>query len=129
MELSLALYVLVGFGAQLIDGAIGMGYGVISTSVLVATGMPPAVASAAVHVTKMPTGIASGLSHWKFGNIDRSEEHTSELQSLMRISYAVFCSKKNTYPHPAITTNPSPIEERPSALPPHIHTPYTFAYH
>src|SRR3546814_16933922 len=36
-------------------GAIGMGYGVISTSVLVATGMPPAVASAAVHVTKMPT--------------------------------------------------------------------------
>src|SRR3546814_6014988 len=72
MELSLALYVLVGFGAQLIDGAIGMGYGVISTSVLVATGMPPAVASAAVHVTKMPTGIASGLSHWKFGNIDWS---------------------------------------------------------
>jgi uncharacterized membrane protein YfcA len=70
MELSLALYVLVGFGAQLIDGAIGMGYGVISTSVLVATGMPPAVASAAVHVTKMPTGIASGLSHWRFGNVD-----------------------------------------------------------
>lgn len=70
MELSLVLYILVGFGAQLIDGAIGMGYGVISTSVLVATGMPPAVASAAVHVTKMPTGIASGLSHWKFGNVD-----------------------------------------------------------
>lgn len=72
MDLSLALYILVGFGAQLIDGAIGMGYGVISTSVLVATGMPPAVASAAVHVTKMPTGIASGLSHWKFGNVDWS---------------------------------------------------------
>ena len=70
MEFDLALYVAVGFAAQLIDGAIGMGYGVIATSVLVTTGMPPAVASAAVHVTKMPTGIASGLSHWKFGNVD-----------------------------------------------------------
>src|SRR3546814_12888936 len=72
MELSLALYVLVGFGAQLIDGAIGMGYGVISTSVLVATGMPPAVASAAVHVTKMPTGIASGLSDRKSTRLNSS---------------------------------------------------------
>lgn len=72
MEFDLALYVAVGFAAQLIDGAIGMGYGVIATSVLVTTGMPPAVASAAVHVTKMPTGIASGLSHWKFGNVDWS---------------------------------------------------------
>lgn len=70
MDVDLALFAAVGFFAQLIDGAIGMGYGVIATSVLVASGMPPAVASAAVHVTKMPTGIASGLSHWKFGNID-----------------------------------------------------------
>lgn len=70
MDFDLALFVAVGFAAQLIDGAIGMGYGVIATSVLVATGMPPAVASAAVHVTKIPTGIASGLSHWRFGNVD-----------------------------------------------------------
>lgn len=70
MEVDIALFVAVGFVAQLIDGAIGMGYGVIATSVLVATGMPPALASAAVHVTKIPTGIASGLSHWKFGNVD-----------------------------------------------------------
>lgn len=70
MEVDFALFVAVGFFAQLIDGAIGMGYGVIATSVLVATGMPPALASAAVHVTKIPTGIASGLSHWKFGNVD-----------------------------------------------------------
>lgn len=72
MDVDLALFVAVGFLAQLIDGAIGMGYGVIATSVLVASGMPPAVASAAVHVTKMPTGIASGLSHWRFGNVDWS---------------------------------------------------------
>ncbi|WP_341915810.1 sulfite exporter TauE/SafE family protein [Ferrovibrio terrae] len=70
MDFDLVLFVGVGFAAQLIDGAIGMGYGVIASSVLIATGMPPAVASAAVHVTKIPTGIASGLSHWKFGNID-----------------------------------------------------------
>ncbi len=66
----LLLYAAIGFAAQMIDGAIGMGYGVIASSVLVASGMPPAVASATVHVTKIPTGIASGLSHWKFGNID-----------------------------------------------------------
>ena len=70
MEVDFALFAAVGFIAQLIDGAIGMGYGVIATSVLVATGMPPALASAAVHITKIPTGIASGLSHWKFGNVD-----------------------------------------------------------
>lgn len=70
MDFDLALFAAVGFAAQLIDGAIGMGYGVIASSVLVATGLPPAVASAAVHVTKIPTGIASALSHWKFGNID-----------------------------------------------------------
>lgn len=70
MDVDLALFAAVGFVAQLIDGAIGMGYGVIATSVLVATGMPPALASAAVHVTKIPTGIVSGLSHWRFGNVD-----------------------------------------------------------
>lgn len=70
MTIDLLLYAAIGFAAQMIDGAIGMGYGVIASSVLVASGMPPAVASAAVHVTKIPTGIASGLSHWKFGNID-----------------------------------------------------------
>jgi uncharacterized membrane protein YfcA len=70
MDIDIATFVAVGFFAQLVDGAIGMGYGVIATSVLIATGTPPAVASAAVHVTKIPTGIASGLSHWKFGNVD-----------------------------------------------------------
>ena len=70
MTIDLLLYAAIGFAAQLIDGAIGMGYGVIASSVLVAGGMPPAVASATVHVTKIPTGIASGLSHWKFGNVD-----------------------------------------------------------
>lgn len=64
------IYVLVGFAAQIVDGAIGMAYGVISTSILLATGMPPAPASAAVHMSKIFTGAASGLSHWRFGNVD-----------------------------------------------------------
>ncbi|MFO1188620.1 MAG: sulfite exporter TauE/SafE family protein [Alphaproteobacteria bacterium] len=64
------LYILVGFAAQIVDGAIGMAYGVISTSILLAAGMPPAPASAAVHMAKIFTGAASGLSHWRFGNTD-----------------------------------------------------------
>ncbi len=66
----LILYFAIGFAAQLIDGSIGMGYGVIATSALLASGLPPATASAAVHVTKIPTGIASGVSHWRVGNLD-----------------------------------------------------------
>lgn len=71
MSDTLLLYVAVGFFAQMIDGAIGMGYGVISASVLVTGGMPPATASIAVHLSKVPAGIASGLAHWHFDNIDR----------------------------------------------------------
>jgi len=70
MASELILYFVIGFAAQLIDGSIGMGYGVIATSALLASGLPPATASAAVHVTKIPTGIASGLSHWRAGNLD-----------------------------------------------------------
>lgn len=64
------IYILVGFAAQIVDGAIGMAYGVISTSILLATGMPPAPASAAVHMAKIFTGAASGLAHWRLGNVD-----------------------------------------------------------
>jgi len=64
------LYVLVGFAAQIVDGAIGMAYGVISTSILLTAGMSPAPASAVVHMAKIFTGAASGLSHWRLGNVD-----------------------------------------------------------
>lgn len=62
----------VGFLAQLVDGAIGMAYGVTSSSVLLAMGVPPATASASVHVAKTFTGAASGAAHWRLGNIDKS---------------------------------------------------------
>ncbi len=65
------LFVAVGFAAQMIDGAIGMAYGVASTSVLLSVGVPPATASACVHAAETFTTGASGVSHWRFGNIDR----------------------------------------------------------
>jgi uncharacterized protein len=63
-------YVALGFAAQLVDGALGMAYGVISTSVLLALGMPPALASASVHTAEMVTTGLAGLSHVWHQNID-----------------------------------------------------------
>jgi hypothetical protein len=65
------LYVAVGFAAQMIDGAIGMAYGVTSSSVLLSVGVPPATTSACVHAAETFTTFVSGVSHWKFGNVDR----------------------------------------------------------
>lgn len=65
------LYVIIGFVAQMIDGAIGMAYGVTATSVLLSTGVPPATASACVHAAETFTTGASGIAHWKLGNVDR----------------------------------------------------------
>lgn len=65
------LFVAVGFVAQMIDGALGMAYGVISTSVMLSLGIPPATASACVHAAETLTTAASGASHWRLGNVDR----------------------------------------------------------
>ncbi len=65
------LFVAVGFVAQMIDGAIGMAYGVISSSVLLSLGIPPATASACVHAAETLTTAASGAAHWRLGNVDR----------------------------------------------------------
>lgn len=67
---SLIVLVIVGFIAQLIDGSLGMAYGVSSTSLLLAYGIAPASASASVHLAEMGTTAVSGLSHWKLGNVD-----------------------------------------------------------
>lgn len=64
------LFLLVGFFAQLIDGAVGMAYGVISSSVLLAFGVPPAQVSATVHAAECFTTGASGISHIMHRNID-----------------------------------------------------------
>lgn len=67
---TLIVYALVGFGAQLVDGALGMAYGVTSTSLLLAAGINPATASASVHLAEVGTTLAAGASHWRFGNVD-----------------------------------------------------------
>ncbi|WP_432948985.1 sulfite exporter TauE/SafE family protein [Kribbella sp. CA-253562] len=66
----LILIALLGSIAQLVDGTLGMAYGVTATTALLITGITPAVASAAVHLSEVGTTLASGLSHWRFGNID-----------------------------------------------------------
>ncbi|MBK8460035.1 MAG: sulfite exporter TauE/SafE family protein [Micropruina sp.] len=66
----LLLLALVGLAAQLVDGALGMGYGVTSSSLLLFVGLSPAAASASVHLAEMGTNIASGVSHWRLGNVD-----------------------------------------------------------
>lgn len=63
-------FLLVGFIAQTIDGALGMAYGVSSNSILLGIGIPPAVASAWVHFAQVFTSLASGMSHLKLGNVD-----------------------------------------------------------
>lgn len=67
---TLILLALVGFGAQLVDGSLGMAYGVTSSTLLLAVGLAPASVSATVHLAEVGTTLASGVSHWKFGNID-----------------------------------------------------------
>jgi uncharacterized membrane protein YfcA len=67
---TLVLLALVGLGAQLVDGSLGMAYGVTSTTLLLAVGTSPAAASATVHLAEIGTTLASGLSHWRFGNVD-----------------------------------------------------------
>jgi uncharacterized protein len=66
----LVLLALVGFVAQLVDGALGMGYGVTSSTLLLLAGISPASASASVHLAEIGTTLAGGAAHWRFGNID-----------------------------------------------------------
>ncbi len=60
----------VGLLAQFVDGALGMAYGVTSTTVLLTAGLAPAVVSASVHMAELGTTLASGAAHWRFGNVE-----------------------------------------------------------
>jgi uncharacterized membrane protein YfcA len=62
----------VGLFAQIIDGALGMAYGITATTFLLSTGVSPAVASASVHMAEIFTTGFSGISHWRFGNVDKA---------------------------------------------------------
>ncbi len=67
---SLIVLGLVGLVAQLVDGSLGMAYGVTSSTLLIAAGTAPAAASAAVHFSEIGTTLVSGISHHKLGNVD-----------------------------------------------------------
>jgi hypothetical protein len=66
----LIVLALVGLAAQLVDGALGMAYGVTSSTLLLVAGVAPASASASVHLAEIGTTLASGVAHWRFGNVD-----------------------------------------------------------
>jgi hypothetical protein len=65
-------FMIVGFFAQLVDAALGMGFGVISSSILLAHGIPPVLASASVNAAKLPTTGTAALSHNFHRNINWS---------------------------------------------------------
>ncbi len=71
MDINFLVFVLVGFLAQMIDGALGMAYGVSSNTFLLSVGIPPAAASASVHMAEVVTTGISGFSHWRMENIDK----------------------------------------------------------
>lgn len=67
---TLVILAVVGLIAQLVDGSLGMAYGVTSSTLLLTAGVTPAAASAAVHFSEIGTTVASGISHHKLGNVD-----------------------------------------------------------
>jgi uncharacterized membrane protein YfcA len=68
--MELLLVALAGFCASLVDGALGMGFGPTSSTILLSTGLAPASVSTTVNLAKVATGFASAVSHWRFRNID-----------------------------------------------------------
>ena len=67
----LVVVFLAGFIASFVDGALGMGFGPASSSILLGTGLSPAAVSTTVNLAKVATGITAAISHWRFDNIDR----------------------------------------------------------
>lgn len=66
------IFILIGIGAQAVDGALGMAYGITANSLLLSVGVPPAAATASVHLSEVFTTGFSGFSHWRMGNFNRS---------------------------------------------------------
>ncbi len=69
MDFPIWMFVMIGFLAQIIDGSLGMGYGVSANSFLLGLGLSPALSSASVHMTEVFTTAISGTFHLRFGNV------------------------------------------------------------
>jgi len=67
----LVVFAVAGFAASLVDGALGMGFGPTGSSILLGSGLAPAVASASVNLAKVATGIVAAISHWRFRNTEK----------------------------------------------------------
>jgi siroheme synthase-like protein len=71
LEPNFPVMLLAGFLAQLVDGALGMGYGVTSATILLSAGVNPAAISGSIHTAEMFASGASGYSHYRFGNVNK----------------------------------------------------------
>lgn len=67
--MKILIFAIVGVVAQLVDGALGMAFGITATTLLIFSGLGPAHASAAVHLAEVGTTLFSGLSHWRLKNV------------------------------------------------------------
>ncbi len=70
MPEELLVVFLAGFAASFVDGALGMGFGPTSSSILLGTGLSPAGISITVNLAKVASGVTAGIAHWRFRNID-----------------------------------------------------------
>lgn len=71
LDANFPIMLLAGFLAQMVDGALGMGYGVTSATILLSAGVNPAAISGSIHTAEMFASGASGYSHYKFGNVNK----------------------------------------------------------
>ena len=67
---TLIVVAIAGLVAQFVDGSLGMGYGLTSSTLLIFAGLSPAAASASVHLAEVGTTALSGVAHHRFGNVD-----------------------------------------------------------
>ena len=65
------IYILIGLVCGFVDSALGMGYGVSATSILITFGIAPAIVSASIHTSEGFVDIVSAVSHWKLGNVEK----------------------------------------------------------
>ena len=72
MRDNIIIYILIGFAAQMIDGSLGMAYGVSGRTFLrTFAGLPAALSSALIHIAEIPSSLVSGISHYRIDNVDK----------------------------------------------------------
>ncbi len=98
---SFMMMLLTGFLAQMVDGSMGMGYGTISTTFLLANGVNPAIVSSRVHTARVFSSGVSGYSHHRFGNINKKLFKTLVIPgvvgALLGASLAFYGQKYSVY--------------------------------